>query len=218
MLTSFFETLKAEQRFKKLYRFLITSSLLLLLTACATIKPQTPHFTTIPWVQRQAQLQVITDFKVRGVLAVTDSQTHKGFNANFYWQQMQDQYQLLLFGPLGSNAVRLDGNAAGVTLTTSNGQKIQARHAEQLLQRELGFTLPINDFKAWIRGLPASDTPIINWAFDRYQHLYNLQQAGWQITYLRYQTINRLDLPAEITAYTIAPHLQVKMVIQDWTL
>jgi outer membrane lipoprotein LolB len=183
-----------------------------LLEACATLPaPQQPYNQSLNWTARQKQLGKITTWNIKGAVAIRSPQ--KNFSATMNWKQRRSNYQISLFGPLGIGAVNISGRSGKVTLQTSDKQTFTAKNPETLLQKQLGWTLPVSSLYYWIRGLPVPKIPATK-QFDGYSHLVKLQQQGWQIRYLRYSGINHVDLPSKI--FLNYPKLSLKIVISSW--
>lgn len=200
-------------------KILLLSLLTFCLTGCAALnqpqtnfndfgKPLGTHHLSRP--QRQSQLSGIKQWTTRGSVAIHTQQ--KGFNASFNWQQQNNNYSIALFGPLGVNRVQLTGNQQQVTLQTGN-KTVRANTPEQLLQYELGWSLPVSDLVYWLRGLPGPDTRSRQ-SYDINNHLVHLTQQGWTIIYLRYIDVNGVDLPNRLLLSN--SKLQIRIVITQW--
>lgn len=196
-------------------------AILLLLAGCASStqntssftefgKPLGNHYLTRP--QRQAQLSDLQNWTASGNIAVRTEQ--KGWNASFNWQQRGQNYNLIMFGPLGINRVQLAGGPQGVTLQTGD-QTYTAGDADQLLQQQLGWNIPVSNLYYWMRGLPATTSHARQY-FDLNNHLVQLYQQGWHIIYLRYLAVNGIDMPNRILLTNA--QLQAHIVITQWQL
>jgi outer membrane lipoprotein LolB len=168
------------------------------LSACTTLQP-----APSPSVMR------LTHFTIRGRAAINTPTQHE--SVSFFWQQRGANYQLRLFGPLGIGAVQLVGNARQVVLSNYQGKQITAISAEDLLQQNLGWSIPVRDLRYWLWAMP---TPHL-----AAQTLPNppaplqvLRQAGWQITYANYQ--GSPSLPHLLICQR--PNLEIRLVIDQW--
>ena len=198
---------------KNLYLVII----LLLLTGCASLSSQPiiengaplgHHY--LPWPKRQAELMGITKWSAEGSIAAHNS--HQGVNASFHWEQQGSNYTLDIFGPLGVNRVQLSGNTTGVTLKTAD-HIYTADTPEQLLQQQLGWSLPVSNLYYWLRGLPSPGSRFGR-SLDPNNHLVHLVQGGWDLLYLRYLSINGIDLPDRILIHN--PQWQIRLLIRQW--
>lgn len=201
---------------------LLVLPLLLALTGCATTNtPSQETFTDygrpignhyMPRNARQAQETGIQNWTARGSIAIRTPQ--KGFNANFNWEQHYDAYLITLFGPLGANRVQLSGNAQQVTLQNGN-RVVSAPDAESLLQQQLGWSVPVSNLYYWMRGMPVPGSKGHR-SYDMNNHLVQLDQQGWHIAYLRYVSVDGVDMPNRIVLRN--PRVEVRVVVSNWNL
>jgi len=199
---------------------LLLLALMVLLSGCSTFssnnymadgKPLGNHYLT--WPQRQQQLQSLSKWAVAGSLAVRH-QVKGGWNASFNWQQIGQNYDLSLFGPLGMNHVQITGSPSLVTLKT-NQQTLTANSPEALLQQQLGWQLPVSDLRYWLRGLPAPYSKSRR-SLDLNNHMVHLVQDGWNVIYLRYISVNGVDVPDRILMNN--PQWNAHLVVRQWDL
>lgn len=149
--------------------------LLALLGACA----QLPQRTTGAW-----QPPDWPAWSLRGRIAVHAGE--QGWHASLAWRQTGAAYQLELSGPLGQGAVRMSGDAEGVTLERADGLRDWAPDADALLVRNTGWTLPISGLRYWVQGRAVPGRPA-RWERDADGRPLRLRQDGWDIRYSRYQ-------------------------------
>jgi outer membrane lipoprotein LolB len=174
-------------------------------------RPLGTHYLTRP--QRQAQLLAINSWTAQGNLAVHTDQ--KGWNASFNWQQQGGDYTLALFGPLGSNRVQLSGNPQQVVLQTGS-QTYSAATPEELVQQRLGWEIPVTNLYYWLRGAAAPNVRAARKSYDTNNHLVQLDQQGWHIVYLRYLSVNGVDLPSRILLSNA--RMQANIIITGWNI
>jgi outer membrane lipoprotein LolB len=184
--------------------------LCLYLASCATLSSRLP-FRYIRWETRQANLATIQRWKIKGALAVRSPE--QAFSASFRWTQLDKaHYNIELFGPLGIGAIHIYGEPDKITLIDNKKQKLTARNADELMQRTLGWHLPIESLYYWIRGLPAPGQ-MIEYRFDPYHHLVALKQNQFRVDFQTYQS-GLIDLPSRI--HLQGRGLRIKIAISDW--
>ncbi len=190
-------------------------SIVLFLSACATIAPPTSTTTvTTPkytWAERQTSLKRIHQWQINGKIAVQTAQDSG--SASFNWTQINRQYELSIMGPLGSGSIKLTGQPGAVLLITADGKSYTAKSAEQLLAERWGFNLPLSSLTYWIRGLPVPDMTYSK-QLDTENRLSELTQQGWQIQFLNYTTVGKNDLPNKLAI--TSPVLKTKLIIYSW--
>lgn len=184
-----------------------------LMTACTSLTPSSPEGTPTQtsWNNRESALTRLTRWQLNGKIAVQTAQDSG--SATIDWTQNQQQFQISLMGPLGSNGLKLSGHPGNVTMQTADGKQISAKNAEQLLAEQWGWRLPVSHLKYWVRGLPVPGIPA-NSQFDSYHRLSQLTQQGAHIQFLSYTRIGGLELPQRIAISS--PTIQAKIVVYEW--
>tara|TARA_R110001592_G_scaffold325638_4_gene605750 strand:+ start:1571 stop:2176 length:606 start_codon:yes stop_codon:yes gene_type:complete len=163
---------------------------------------------------QQQQLEQLQDWQLRGKLSVrTNSDSVTGY---LTWEQQHQQYDLFITGPMGQGSSRLQGNPTEATLTLpDHDQPLTAPNAESLMAEYLGWYLPIEGIRYWVKGQPSPASEATS-QFDDYGLLSNLQQNGWTIRFSRYQQHQGMWLPGLIKLkgydYTLT------LAINEWTL
>lgn len=199
--------------FTVIYTLLL--SVVVLLTGCATIT--TPQISTTQispsWQKQQAQLAMLSTWNIQGRIAVTAG--NRGGSASMYWKQANQNYLIELFGPLGAGAVYLQGSPGQILLTSSRGQRAQAQSAEQLLQQEFGWQIPVTRLYFWVRGIPAPRS-LSTTLFNQQGQLAQINQGGWQIQYLTYNSVNGMQLPQHMIL--TGQGIVVRLIIDHWSV
>lgn len=104
-------------------------------------------------------------------------------NGHLTWQQDGEDFDLLLTGPLGQGSIRLDGSPERVSLATPDGQR-HAAQADMLLAEVLGFTIPLEQARWWLLGVPApagEAGPVRVRGHDVHGRPADVEQDGWRI-------------------------------------
>ncbi len=191
---------------------------LLTLAGCSTIstpeQPPAQKNKPVAWENRTKTLSSINNWDLKGLIAIRQSKD--AVSANWQWQQQANHnYTISLYGPLGSNSVQLTGSANHVLLETSDGKKFNAASPEALIEKQVGWRLPVSNLYFWIRGLPVPGIAAQK-QFDADQHITTLIQQNWRIQYLDYTSVNQIDLPSKMVLTN--PEINVKIVIKQWRL
>lgn len=194
-----------------LKKYILLIITLLSLCACATMPQPGTHYLT--WQKRQQQLNNINNWNIYGSLGI--SYNNQDIIAHYKWQQSEVDYIITLYSTLDIGSVKIVGNPEQVTLWRSATLKTTAKTPEVLMQSQLGWSLPLENLKYWILGLPTPQLPTTT-KFDSYNHLIFLQQQNWQIQYSDFKAIKNIDLPTKI--FINNPQLRIKIVIKEWQL
>lgn len=130
------------------------------------------------------------------------------------WTQHANDFDVLLFGPLGQGKSRLLGKPGAVQLQLANGDTWRDTSPEALLDRLYGWQLPVSRAQYWVKGLAAPKTPAVT-QLNADGTLAHLEQDGWRIDYLNYQ---QDAAPIRLPQKLIMQYDQVRvtLVIKQW--
>jgi outer membrane lipoprotein LolB len=195
-------------------RHWLALSLVLLLSACTPVwqtKPvQSPEQL---WQQRQAEQAQLKTWSFKGRTAIV--QGREGWNAGINWVERDEQFNIKLSGPFSQGGVELDGNPQAVTLTLDDGETMTADTPEKLLAEAMGWLLPVSALRDWVRGVPYDGVPVDSKTLDAEGRLTRLEQAGWQIEFLRYMPFSGMSMPEKV--FMKHPDLSVRLVVSGWS-
>src|SRR5699024_3327359 len=192
----------------------LLASLLLTLSGCS-------HFSTqeqlsgsgqaSSWQSHKQQITPVDAWQINGKIGIR-SEKESG-SAVLFWLQRQDYFDIRLSGPLGQGSTRLIGRQGAVSLEIANRGTFQATSAKELMQQQLGWSLPVENLLWWVKGLPAPDSPS-QLPLDDNSLLSELRQNQWHIQYLSYRPESDLQLPERIKLSGAG--LDITLVIKEW--
>ncbi len=172
------------------------SALLLIITlipGCARLQPVTP-----------APSLAGSDFLLQGKLGILAPDGTRGtattVSLNFRWLQRLDAFDIQFWGPLGQGRSHLSGNAHNVSLTTPDGHTHRDKNVEALMQRWLGWSLPIEVLKYWVQGRPAPFTEATDVARNENNEVTGFRQLDWSLEFSRYRSVDARYLPGRTVA------------------
>ncbi len=193
--------------------WLVCCFISLLLGAC-TPAPKTIVTTPSDWSLRQARLQALERWHFSGRLAV--SVEDEGWQASLDWQQDRQTYLLRIIAPLGMGGAELKGGPDGVTLVFDSGQSpLFAPRAEDLLHAMYGWSIPVEQLRYWLVGVPAPDAQT-RVSLDQQGRLLEMQSGEWQVSYQRYGQYSDYELPEKLTLKR--PGYRLRLVITTWQI
>lgn len=195
-------------------RKLLSAAALLCLTACTPFW-QTKAPVSSPdalWQLRLQQQSELHDWAFVGRTAIV--QGREGWNAGIVWEEQDQEFHIRLSGPFSQGGVALDGNTDQVTLTLDDGEQLSAPTAEQLLAEAMGWLLPVSALRDWVRGVPYAGVAVDKQELDEQGRLLRLEQAGWQIEFLRYMPFEHYSMPEKV--FMKHPELSVRLIVSDW--
>lgn len=126
-------------------------------------------------------------------------------NANLAveWEQQGARFEIALAGPLGLSVARIYGDEHGVTLETREGEALKAGDPNELLLMTLGYDIPVEPMRYWVRGIPAP------WAPHK-RTRDGLRQLGWTITWEQWENARPTKMRFQV------PEASLKLVVRHW--
>lgn len=159
-----------------------------------------------------SRTQIAGDFVLNGRIAIRhNNQRH---SAGIHWSHELSKDEILLLGPLGQTAARVYRDGYGAILE-EGARRYQAEDAAALMEKVLGWQLPLDGLHDWVLARPQSNSPaqIEN---DPAGRLARLHQSGWDVRYQRYADETPESLPTRIQLER--EDLQVQLLIDEWKL
>lgn len=199
----------------KITKAFIAFGSFIFLYGCATTQQVStgPIGKPMSWKERSAELKRVQSWTVLGSVSIQHAA--RTDLASLQWDQQYENYRFGLSGPLGFGRVEINGKPGRITLIQSNKPPLSASTPESLMQRQLGWQIPIVPLYYWARGLPAPNMPAKT-TFDSNNHLVRLEQARWVIEYPEYMPVGEIDLPRKMQLES--KNLKVKLVAREWRL
>lgn len=135
-----------------------------------------------------------------------------GFSANLSYQQVGDRYVIELWGPLGQGRTRIVGDAGSVTVTNGSGSVIEGGDPELVMQRQLGWSLPLSVLRYWAAGRAAPDAAIRSGGGTQNTRFF--EQLGWRVEARRLSERLGAQLPALVVLEK--PGLTARLALRQW--
>lgn len=183
---------------------------LVVLAGCASHAPR-PTAAQQPWSERRAQLQGLSDFELKGRVAVATGS--EGFNGHLTWQQQDARSIVVIDGPLGVGGVRIMADGAALSVTNSKGAVLDSDAARAELLARLGFEPPLASLRYWVLGVPDPAQPATE-TVDADQRLVSLAQGGWEIQYTDYMSAGGRWLPRRVSLHR--NDVRARLFVDDW--
>jgi outer membrane lipoprotein LolB len=190
-------------------RFLLLG--VLMLSGCATVPA--PSIQTEPesYSRHLQRLTSIREFSLSARMAVQTER--RGTSGALRWEHVGESDRLAMYSPLGAQVAEIISGSDGVTLITSDQKTYAAKDAETLMQKTMGWSLPMTGLTDWVLGRPAPGA-YDQAGWDAQGRLTGMRQDGWQIEYPAYITVNGMDMPGKILLKS--PKLDLKLVVESW--
>lgn len=136
----------------------------------------------------------------------------KSWDVSLRWRQYPTTYSMVLQGPLGVGAIRVDVDEQRARLIDSDGHQMVAQGAEQLLYDQTGMRLPLSSLRYWVLANYSSIKPDEQ-SLDAQGRPVRVVQDSWIIHYKRYQEINGYVVPRLI--HLQGKGLELRLVIDQ---
>lgn len=188
----------------------------LALAACAPQRIRQDDATLRAQSEREAALRDATRWTLSGRLAVSNGDD--GGNAQIEWRQDGRRYDLVLAAPVTGKRWHIHGDEDSATLEGARETPIVERDAASLLEREVGWHVPVVELEYWVRGLraPHGKAELV---FDERQLPATLKQAGWTIEYRDWFDDSASGGTAAVLprkVFATRGKYRVRLFIEDW--
>ncbi len=164
---------------------------------------------------RQAHARALSHFQtwtMLGTLVVRSG--GDASRVTMRWRQARNSYLMRFTALLGAGLFELKGSEAGVEAKFADGRRARAGSPETLLEREIGWSVPLEGLRYWIVGAPAPDGATAKMEFDGHGRLARLEQAGWTVIYEKYRSLDDLSLPERIRFSNES--IDATLVVRRW--
>jgi outer membrane lipoprotein LolB len=151
-------------------------------------------------------------FDLLGRVAVAhDGRT---FTSGVRWRHAAARDELWLLTPTGQALAHIVGDAGGAVFTGADRKEYRAADIASLIQRALGWEMPVAHLAWWVQGQPAPGAEVRAVERDAHGRLALLEQEGWRIAYVHASPdapggpVRRLVLTGEAQ--------EIRLVIDGW--
>lgn len=190
-------------------------ALALALGACASqrVKPlQADAALLARQALREHALMARAAWTARGRLGVSDG--HDSGSGSLEWTQNGAEFRFSMHAPVTGKTWVLSGNAQHAVLAGLRDKPIEGANASELLERELGWHVPIAQLAEWARGMRAPGAATITFMDDGLPA--SIEQAGWTIDYLDYDASQTPALPSKV--FASRGNYKVRLAIHAWSM
>lgn len=152
-------------------------------------------------------------WSLAGKLSVDDGED--GGSGRLQWKVADPVSDLSFRGALGKGAWQLHIEPGLAELRKSDGSVLFAESVGQLIESELGWSVPVNALRWWVLGVNAPG-PTDALELDGEGRAALLRQFGWQVSFSRYSPVAGIELPGRVDA--LRDDRRVKLAIASWQL
>ncbi|MCZ6871337.1 MAG: lipoprotein insertase outer membrane protein LolB [Gammaproteobacteria bacterium] len=127
-------------------------------------------------------------------------QPDSGTSFGIVWDQDGSDYEIRVRGPMGQSAALLRGNEHRVTIERAGEPTLTGNDVQALLREALGWEVPVNTLRFWIRGLPDPALEVESASYLDTGWFAELVQLEWHVKFSRYRAIEAFSLPGRVRA------------------
>jgi outer membrane lipoprotein LolB len=185
-------------------------ALVLALAACAAprIKPDADLLARQS--AREHALSMQSDWQLAGRLGVSDGRD--GGSGSLEWRQDGGAFRFSVHAPVTGKTWVLSGDAHHVVLEGLRERPVEGSDAAALLERELGWHVPVAELTDWVRAARAQGDARIEFRGDGLPAV--IEQDGWTIEYPDYDAAHTPPLPRKVFASRGA--YRVRLSVSRW--
>jgi len=189
-------------------RALALAALLALLAGCRALPAQP---VAAPAAGERTAIAALATWQAAGRVAVRAG--NDGFNASFDWSEDGGRGELGVRGPFGAGAVRIHRSDQEIVIESGGAPPLAVAAPFDALEPELvarlGFPLPLEPLRYWVRGVPAPGLPADGDGSD-------FRQDGWRVTVAEFVPVAGAPgaLPARLTLSRDTTRIRV--VVDRW--
>lgn len=162
---------------------------------------------------RASSLRALNSWNLTGRLSIDDGED--GGSGKLNWEVHETGFLLKFRGTLGKASWQLTSTAGFAELEKSDGSITRAANVDELLQKELGWAVPVGALKWWVLGV-AAPGKADSMHLDRHGRITAMHQNGWDITYRKYHEFGEYQLPARMDA--VNGRYRVKIAVSSWRI
>jgi outer membrane lipoprotein LolB len=186
------------------------------LQSCAQAPVKTSQPSPTANATHLAKVATIQTYTLNGRMGLQTS--GQGFSGRLHWQHTPSHDDISLFSPFGGQVAQIVKTDAQVTLTDDKGRSISASDIKTLMNKQLGWHIPVDALEDWALGRPAktaSSNPVEP-QWDAQGRLQSFKQDGWAVKYKSYKQTNGYDLPSKLTLRKEG--LYLKLLVETWDI
>lgn len=162
----------------------------------------------------EKQLSTVTQWEIKGRVGVFNEE--ESWHANLYWRQAGDMFHIRLIAPIGQKSLDIEGDRHHAVIRDSGGRTARGADIESLVEKQLGWRLPLYSLLYWIKAVPDRTHPIDEFRLSEDGYLEKIKQSGWSAEFRKYRPQGEVVLPVKI--FMENEDFKVRVVIREWLL
>jgi outer membrane lipoprotein LolB len=177
----------------------------LMLAACASAPPKPAEIPPRP------QRESILGFELSG-RAIIRQGAHAD-TMRLTWEHTPAQDAIGFSSALGMVVAELQRDANGARWITADGERYEARSADQLMARITDQPVPLESLSRWVLGRAGKNADV---TLDAKGRLLEALDEGWTVRVLAYET----ELPNALPSSIEVEHgtLRIRLAVEEWAV
>lgn len=155
----------------------------------------------------------VEQWRLLGRISLDDGD--QGGSGKLQWDVTASLSTIDFHGAMGRGAWHLEIGRDSAILKEASGNEYRAPGVDQLIQQQMGWPVPVDALKWWVRGLAAPGS-IQEKQLDDRGLLIGLAQFDWQIDFNRYSSDSGVAMPTRLDARR--ENYRVKLAISHWQI
>lgn len=165
------------------------------------------------WSNISSRLDKFNSWTLIGKIGVRTPDQNMSAAIN-QWVQNRELFDIHLSSTFfGLGHSRLVGNPVFITLLEAGEEPLSSDQPDDLLNKALGFPMPITALPYWLKGLPLPDQQFSAQYYDNGLPK-SMEQSNWSLSFDDYQLDQPLPLPGKIKL--VQGDARITLVIKEW--
>ena len=182
----------------------------LVLAACAAPRVKPDSDLLARQAERERALSAQPNWVLSGRLGVSNAKD--AGSGSLEWKQDGDAFRFSVHAPVTGKTWVLAGDAHRVVLEGLREQPVEGTDAAALLERELGWHVPVAELTEWVRAARAKGEAEIEFRSDGLPAV--IRQDGWKIEYPDYDEAHQPPLPRKV--FASRGEYRVRLSVSEW--
>ena len=182
----------------------------LVLAACAAPRVKPDSDLLARQAERERALSAQPNWVLSGRLGVSNAKD--AGSGSLEWKQDGDAFRFSVHAPVTGKTWVLAGDAHRVVLEGLREQPVEGTDAAALLERELGWHVPVAELTEWVRAARAKGEAEIEFRSDGLPAV--IRQDGWKIEYPDYDEARQPPLPRKV--FASRGEYRVRLSVSEW--
>ena len=192
-----------------LSRLFLAVALACCFVGCSSFQKQS--LLTIP--AAEDELYALKVWRLEGRVGV---QTAKNaWHANLFWDHEADQDRLRISGPLSQGLLSIIVQKDLIYVSDGSGKGEMSRDPVALLERRLGFAVPLSSLRYWVLGVPDPVETFVTEVADANSSRRFLQK-GWLLDVERLVKVGRFSVPQKVLIQ--GGGVKLKLIADYWEI